>query len=148
MKHPSPYTPANSLGFLSTRFSRTLLKRINLALTRADLGITAQQYAFLVQLWEQNGLPQGVLAEKTQRDKTTMARLAGNLEGADLIERLPSAEDSRERLVYLTDRGKELMDRATALVQEILVHAQKGIDPGELDVCREVLRRACLNLLK
>ena len=48
----------------------------------------------------------------------------------------------------LTTRGKELMDRATALVAGILDAAREGIDPGELDVCRDVLRRACRNLLE
>ncbi len=148
MTAPTEYTLANSLGFLANRFSRVLMRRIDAAFSRAGLGITAQQYSFLVQLWAQNGLPQGVLAELTLRDKTTMARLAASLEGAGLVARLPSPGDSRERLVCLTAQGKELMDRATALVGEILEAAREGIAAEELDVCREVLRRACRNALK
>jgi hypothetical protein len=40
------------------------------------------------------------------------------------------------------------MDEATGLVREILSEAQQGIDAAELDVCRDVLRRAFLNLQK
>ncbi|HEY6874392.1 MAG TPA: MarR family transcriptional regulator [Geobacteraceae bacterium] len=142
------YTLDKSLGHLAARFSRVVLRRISAALAQHSLPITAEQYAFLVQLWDQNGLPQGVLAEKSAKDKTTMARLAAGLESRGLIVRLPSPGDARERLVFLTDRGKALMDEATELVRAILAEAQQGIDEARLETCRDVLRRACLNLLK
>ncbi len=145
MKHSS-YTLEKSLGHLATRFSRVLLRRINATLSQYGLPITADQYSFLVQLWDQNGLPQGVLADKTAKDKTTMARLAAGLEALGLIARLPSPGDARERLVFLSDRGKKVMDEATGLVRDILAEAQQGIEEAQLEVCREVLRRACRNL--
>ena len=140
------YTLDKSLGHLAARFSRLLHRRINAELSRQEIPITAEQYSFLVQLWEQNGLPQGVLADKTGKDKTVMARLAAGLEARGLIARLPSPGDARERLIFLSDRGKELMDRATTLVLAIRQEAQLGIDEATLEACREVLRRACLNL--
>ncbi len=144
----SGYTLNKSLGHLAARFSRFMVRRINAALSEHGLPITAEQYSLLVQLWDRNGLPQGVLADKTAKDKTTMARLAAGLESRGIIVRLPSPDDARERLVFLTDKGKELMDKATEQVRLILVDAQQGIDETELEICREVLRRACLNLQK
>jgi DNA-binding MarR family transcriptional regulator len=142
------YILEKSLGHLAARFSRVTLRRINTTLSQHGIPITSDQYSFLVQLWERNGLPQGVLADKTAKDKTTMARLAAGLESIGLIIRLPSPSDARERLVFLTDKGKEIMDEATGLVREILAEAQLGIDEAQLEVCLEVLRRACLNLQK
>jgi DNA-binding MarR family transcriptional regulator len=147
-RSPNGYTLENSLGYLAVRFSRVMLRRINATLSQHGVPITSDQYSFLVQLWEQNGLPQGVLAEKTAKDKTTMARLAAGLESIGLIVRLPSPSDARERLVFLTDKGKEVMDEATGLVREILAEARQGVDEAHLEVCREVLRRASLNLQK
>ena len=135
-----------SLGHLAARFTRIIQRRFNALLARHELPITSEQYSLLVQLWNCNGLPQGALAERTEKDKTTMARLAAGLESRGIIVRLPSPGDARERLVFLTDRGKELMDQATDLARELLMEAQQGIDKKQLDVCREVLRRACLNL--
>lgn len=145
---PTDNTLEKSLGHLSARFSRVLLRRINATLSLHGFAITADQYSFLVQLWDQNGLPQGVLASKTGKDKTTMARLAAVLESLGFIVRLPSPGDARERLVFLTDEGKEIMNEARILSQRILVEAQQGIDEVQLEVCREVLRRAYLNLQK
>lgn len=135
-----------SLGHLAARFSRILLRRINAVLSEHDLPITAEQYAFLVQLWECNNLPQGVLATKTARDKTTMARLAAGLEARNLIVRRCNSTDARERLVCLTNEGEQLMSVATVLVREILQEAQSGIAEDRLNICKAVLREACQNL--
>src|SRR6185369_3617930 len=124
------YKLNRSLGHLASRFSRAVLRRFNLVLAQQGLPITAEQYSLLVQLWDCNGLPQGVLAEKTAKDKTTMARLAAGLETRGLIARLPGPNDARERLLYLTDSGKQLMDKATRLAGGILEEAQQGIDEG------------------
>ncbi|MBU5638548.1 MarR family transcriptional regulator [Geomonas sp. Red69] len=140
------YRLDKSLGHLASRFSRIVLRRFTAVLQQNGMTITSEQYSLLVQLWDCNGLPQGALAEKTAKDKTTMARLAAGLEERGLIARLPSPSDARERLLYLTDRGKELMDQATALARGILEEAQQGIDAKELEICRDVLRRACRNL--
>ena len=145
-RSPNEYALDKSLGHQAARFTRILLRRLNELFVQHGLPITADQYSFLVQLWNQNGLPQGVLAEKTAKDKTTMARLAAGLESRGLIVRLPSPDDARERLVFLTDIGKKLIDEATALTRELLAEAQQGIDETQVEICREVLRRAYLNL--
>ncbi len=142
----SDYVLDKSLGYLAARFTRLIQRRIAAALSRHGLPLSSDQYSLLVQLWDQNGLPQGALATKTVRDKTTMARLAAGLEAAGLIVRLPSPADARERLVYLTDRGKEIMDQATGVVRELLDEAYAGIDEAHLESCRQVLRQACRNI--
>lgn len=142
----SQYRLDKSLGHLASRLSRVVLRRFNLVLAQHDLPITAEQYSLLVHLWEHNGLPQGAIAEKTAKDKTTMARLAAGLEARGLIVRLPSPGDGRERLLHLTEQGKLLMDQATDLARGILEEAQQGISESDLDLCRDVLRRACANL--
>ena len=146
MDAPTEYKLQRSLGHLASRFSRMVLRRFNALLVQNEVPITSEQYSLLVQLWDCNGLAQGMLAEKTAKDKTTMARLAAALEERGLIARLPSPNDARERLLYLTDRGKELMDRATRLAAGVMQEAQQGIDPADAEICREVLRRACSNL--
>jgi len=146
-RHSTPYNFETSLGRLATRFSRVVLRRLNVDLAANGLEITAEHYSLLIQLWEHNGLSQGALADKTARDKTTMARLAAVLESRGLIERRPSPHDGRERLLFLSATGKATMDRATELAREILNDAERGIGAEELELCRDVLRRACTNLL-
>jgi len=142
-----PYSLQTSLGHLASRFSRLVLRRLGNELAAANLGITAEHYSLLVHLWEHDGLSQGALAEKSGRDKTTMARLAATLEERGLIERRQNPDDGRARLLYLSAAGKTTMDRATKLAREILNDAKSGIGADELEICRDVLRRAGANLL-
>lgn len=146
MTRLSTYSLETSLGHLAGRFSRVILRRLDAELTAAGLGITADHYLLLVQLWEHDGLTQGALAERAAKDKTTMARLAVTLEKRGLIVRRPGESDRRELLLSLTTAGKIIMDRATALAEEILADARRGISEEDLAVCREVLQRACMNI--
>jgi DNA-binding MarR family transcriptional regulator len=65
---------------------------------------------------------------------------------AALIRFRPGQEDAREKRVFLTASGKKLMTKVTELVQEILGLAEKGIDPGEIRICKDVPRRVRQNL--
>jgi DNA-binding MarR family transcriptional regulator len=142
------YSLDKSLGHLAARYSRVLMRRINTEFWQHSIPITAEQYSLLIHLWDQNGLPQGILTDKTAKDKTTITRLAAGLESRGLIVRLPSLTDARERMVYLSDKGRELMDKATDLVHGIHEVAQQGICAAELEACRKVLFQICSNLQK
>jgi DNA-binding MarR family transcriptional regulator len=136
-----------SLGHLASNASRAILKRINRELCREGLPITSEQLSVLVHIWNWNGQPQRVHAELLCKDKTTMARIFSGLESLGLVERETGPKDAREKIVYLSEEGKSVMAQVTQQVMGILKIAQKGIDEGDLVVCRKVLRRFQQNLV-
>jgi DNA-binding MarR family transcriptional regulator len=140
------YSLHESLGYLAYEASSAIRKQIGRELARRRYPIKAEQFAALVYIWDEDGQPQRTLAEKLYRDKTTVARLVSGIESLGLIQRKPGQEDAREKRVYLTASGRKLMTTVTALVQEILELAEKGIDPQEIRVCKDVLRRVRKNL--
>ena len=146
MKARAKYELAESLGYLTTLFSRTILKRINEELPRRALPICSEKWSLLVHVWAQGGQSQRALAGKLFKDKTYMARLAADLEKAGLILRLAGQSDRREKMIFLTQQGAAVMGKATALVQGILDEATAGITAPELATCKDVLRRAQRNL--
>ena len=147
-KGRSKYSLDESLGYLTGNASRAVLKRINQELSRRGFPITSDQFLVLVHLWDQGGQPQYALVEKLFKDKTQMARLVANLESRGLITRLTGPRDARERIVFLTQQGSDMMGRIAALVQEILNLAQRGIAESDLSTCKDVLRRFHANLLQ
>ena len=147
MRRSTPkYSLHESLGHLAHEASGAIRKRIGRELARKKYPIKAEQFAALVYIWDEDGQPQRVLAEKLYRDKTTVTRLVTGLESLGLIKRVPGREDAREKRICLTERGKKLMAEVTQLVQEILLLAQKGIDAREVKICKDVLRRIRENL--
>ena len=140
------YSLHESLGYLAHEASGAIRKRIGRELARKKYPIKAEQFAALVYIWDEDGQPQRALAEKLYRDKTTVARLVSGIESLGLIQRKPGPEDAREKRVFLTASGRRLMTKVTELVQEILEVAEKGIDPREMRICKDVLRRVRKNL--
>jgi DNA-binding MarR family transcriptional regulator len=140
------YSLDDSLGNLSTLFSRAILKRINLELKRHGYKITSEQWVILVYVWGHNEQSQQALAEKLFKDKTTIARLVASVELLGLVVREAGQSDNREKIVFLTERGKQVMNRVTALVQTLLNEAGRGISEEEMKICKDVLRRAHKNI--
>ena len=140
------YRLRESLGYLTYQASGVIRKQIGLELSRKGFPIKAEQFAALVYIWDEDGEPQRVLAEKLYRDKTTVTRLVTELESLGYVRRVTGQEDAREKRICLTESGKQLMAEVTRLVQDILELAQKGIDPYKIEVCKEVLRAIRENL--
>ena len=146
MKATSKYELAESLGYLTTLFSQTILGRISHELPRHHVPICSEKWSLLVHVWAQGGQTQQALAGKLFKDKTYMTRLVAGLEKAGLILRLVGQSDRREKMVFLTKKGAAVMGKATSLVQGILDKAATGITAPELAGCKDVLRRAQKNL--
>ncbi len=140
------YILESSLGHLAARFYRAIMKQIKYEFSREGLCITLEQWPILVHVWNYNGISQNDLARKLFKDKTTIARLVASVESSGMIRRQPSPEDGRGKNIYLTDEGKSVMDRATAIVRKIDDSVAADIDRNELKICKRVLSSAHRNL--
>jgi DNA-binding MarR family transcriptional regulator len=142
------YSLNESLTHLCARFYRAMWKNISRELAREGLQVTVEQWPIMIQLWDQNGQTQKDFARKLFKDKTTIARLVAGMEETGMVERAPGEKDKREKSVCLTAKGKDIMDRATTIIQRIDGLAKTGISEKDLDVCKEVLRAVHKNLEK
>ncbi len=140
------YSLEDSIAHLCARLYRAIWKQVNRELSGADLEMTVEHWPVFIHLWDQNGQTQKELARRLFKDKTTMARLIASAESAGMVERRPGVRDKREKIVYLTEKGRQIMDKATAFVTKVDVSAASGIDAGDIAICKDVLRRAHRNL--
>jgi MarR family transcriptional regulator, organic hydroperoxide resistance regulator len=140
------YSLDDSLTHLCARFYRAMWKHINRELSGEGLKVTVEQWPILIHLWDRDGQSQKDFARKLFKDKTTIARLVAGMEAAGMVERAPGEKDRREKSVSLTEKGREIMDKATAMIQRIDGLAEAGTDKKELAVCKDVLRRVHRNL--
>lgn len=76
------------------------------------LGLTYTQYLVFLVLWEKDGLPVGEICDKLMLDSGTLSPLLKKMEQAGLIERRRGAGDDRVVLINLTEKGKELQEKA------------------------------------
>jgi DNA-binding MarR family transcriptional regulator len=144
---PEPYNIEESLGYLTGRLASLILKRNVQSFSGNGLVITSDQWIFLVHVWSHDGISQQAISDLMHKDKSATTRLISSLEAKDLAYRSPGPSDGREKFVYLTDKGKKAMKRATELVQDVLEKSYAGIEADDMNRCKTVLRKAYLNLL-
>ncbi|MBE2230349.1 MAG: MarR family transcriptional regulator [Chitinophagaceae bacterium] len=129
-------------GKASTAIARRLQKKFN----TAGLHITIEQWSVLYHLWKQDGISQQELCNATFRDKPSITRLVDNLEKLNLVKRVPSENDRRINLIFLTRQAQKLQEDTMALAEETLNDALTGVPADKVDICKEVLQIVYDNL--
>ncbi len=104
-----------------------------LAARLAALGITPRESCVLGRAVSCE-LTQSELAVATKLDKTTMVVTIDTLEKAGLAERRLSAKDRRARIIAVTDEGREMVAKATQIVEDIYEDVLSGLAVGEREV--------------
>ena len=129
-------------GKAATAIARRLQKKFN----AAGLNLTIEQWSVLYHLWKEDGKSQQELCNATFRDKPSITRLVDNLEKLQLVKRVPSENDRRINLIYLTKQAQKLQEQTMELAEETLNEALEGVPPDRIDVCKEVLQIVYDNL--
>lgn len=131
--------PINSLVFLTNRVGRLLANDIRKRTALDEMGLSAQHMGILVDLWVEEGVRQQDLAVSNIKDKGTIARALQSLEAANIVVRVPDREDKRNKLIYLTHRGRSLREELMPEAQQAVREATVGIPKEDLETCKRVL---------
>lgn len=129
-------------GKASTAIARHLQKKFN----GAGLNITIEQWSVLYHLWKQDGISQQELCNASFRDKPSITRLVDNLEKQNLVKRVPSDQDRRINLIFLTRQAQKLQEQTMHLADETLNEALETVPAAKIEVCKEVLQIVYDNL--
>jgi len=76
-------------------------------------------HSAVFQYLDDTGTTVSLLAERAQMTKQAMAELVRHLEAHGYVSRVPDPADRRAKLVLATERGREVLAIARALVPEI-----------------------------
>lgn len=96
-------------------------------LKRNEAGITFEMLQVLSCLWNEQGITQQVLAERTAKDKACLTNLMLNLEKKGYVCRKEDASDRRNKLVYLTSEGERFREQIRPVLDQVYVNAEKSI---------------------
>ena len=79
------------------------------------LGITYPQYLVLLLLWEKDKQPVCDLCKRLFLETNTVTPLLQRMEKAGLVTRTRGKEDTRQRIVSLTDKGRAMQEQAASI---------------------------------
>src|SRR5688572_23187581 len=123
-------------GKASTAIARRLQKKFN----ASGLNLTIEQWRVLYHLWKEDGISQQELCNATFRDKPSITRLVDNLEKLNLVKRVPSENDRRINLIFLTKQAQKIHELTMAMAEATLNEALEAVPVEKIDVCKEVLQ--------
>ena len=99
----------------------------------ASFGMTRAKWAVLARLDRFEGLTHSELAEMLDLQPITLTRLLDGLCDNGLIERRPSPSDRRAKLLFLTPAARPLLERLSALGEELMQTALNGLSPSKVN---------------
>lgn len=102
-------------------------------------GLTPIQWAALVTTAQRPGLDQSTLSRQIYIDTSTLAGVLDRLEARGLIQRRPSADDRRLRLLYVTPEGESLLENATISVLETQERLMEPLSASERGLLMDLM---------
>lgn len=124
--------PHHSLAERLGRLSRLWRKAADEKL--APLGLTHPRWTALWKLAALgNGVSQKELAQHLEIELPSLMRTLSQLEEQSFIERHQSPQDKRSRLVFLTPKGKQILDEMEVIILGLRLDILTGISEQELD---------------
>jgi len=91
-------------------------------------GMTRAQWAVLFRLQRAEGLKQSELADLLEVQPITLTRLIDRLCDNGLIERRSDPNDRRAKRLFLTPAAKPVLERLTAVTEEMMARVLAGLD--------------------
>ncbi len=111
-----------------------------------ELGLHIGQELALSHLFEQDGITQSQLRDKTGSRASTISNMLKTLEQDQIIYREHNHSDHRISKVYLTDKGRALKEPITEILKKHEQTMLKGVFPEELLLLRRILQQMEQNL--
>src|SRR5688500_4756586 len=136
----------DSYGYLINLAAQRLKYELHQAFQAKGYDITPEQWAVLNRLWEEDGLSQVELAERTFKDKPGTTRILTLLEKKGVVVRRADESDGRVQRVFLTQIGKDLKEKLIPCAQEVLMKSGRNLSKEDVAKFKVTLNQILSNL--
>ncbi|MDP5071753.1 MAG: MarR family transcriptional regulator [Congregibacter sp.] len=107
----------------------------------ASVDLTLAQHEILMTVLQQDGITQNALSERLHVVKSNVSALLKKLEARGLVERLSDPDDSRNKMISLTQSGNELVERSFKLQNKIVEAMTAELSDDDLQHLSDVMSR-------
>lgn len=142
----SQFDPQQYFSFLTNRVGRLLAQTIGPKLKEQGYDMPTSCIGLLADLWKKDGVTQKELGISLIKTKSSIAKMLSQLEEFELIVKKDDQSDKRNKLIFVTKKGKELQkvvfNRAEQLEADLLAEFSKQ----DITTAKKVLLKVYLNL--
>jgi len=126
--------------------SRLVHKRVTAIFSERGFNVTVEQFGVLAFLWYKEGVKQQDIADGLKRNKTTITRIIENMINRNLIVKVPDQLDKRNKLIYLTQKGKALQKEMVQSSGLVYYQTLNNITSKDIEKCLVILKQMMKNL--
>ena len=132
------------LGFILYKTQRKMQNTLHQQLKEYD--ITPEQWGMLRCLAENEGVAPTELAEIILKDKPNTTRITEKLKKKGLVTYQASITDKRSYLIFITEKGIQLLEDVLPITMNLNQQAVMGIPQEKIEELKSLLSRIYHNL--
>ncbi|MGV1953265.1 MarR family winged helix-turn-helix transcriptional regulator [Agrobacterium vitis] len=136
---------SGELGMAITQASRSFRTVQTRLLTGS--GLYSGQEGVVLLLAEEEGLTPGMLAQRLGVKAPTMTRTIGRMEAQGFVERRGSDADGRQTKVFLTETGRDTVEKIAGANAAVERQATRGLSSKDVKALTKLLAAIDANLL-
>jgi MarR family transcriptional regulator for hemolysin len=131
-------------GFLLHEVARLVRSRIE---ARAGVhGLSEAQLRLLFRLWKEEGATQARLAQVLEVEPISISRLLDRMEQGGWIERRQDAQDRRVRMIFTTEKTKQIRNSVKDVASQVYEEALAGVPNNTREALFDGLQAMARNL--
>lgn len=124
----------------------TLRQYISVRIREEEVDITFELLEILAYLYKKDGINQQEIADLMLKDKSSMTYQIDGLVKRDLVKRMEDENDRRNKLIFLTEKGKGLQEVLQSWVAALYDKSVKDVDVGDMDTALALVQKMNDNL--
>jgi DNA-binding MarR family transcriptional regulator len=138
------YNIEKATGFIIYRTALAMKGAFERTLKEQGFDVTPEQCAILSLLSEEEGLSQKEIGNVLFKDKPNISRMLDILERKKLI--LRQAADRRRYSIFLTEEGKQLIEKVHPLKLQLVEKVFNGLLAREIETLETILNKIYRNI--
>lgn len=137
---------ALELGWAMTEMKSRLRQKIQACVNEYDPDLSVELVEILGLLSRNDGINQQEIANKVSKDKSSITYLINALVKRELVERVAYKNDRRNKQIFLTSKGKRLVEKVYPWALELYKKAAGDLHEDEINKALLLVKKMTANL--
>lgn len=137
---------ALELGLAMGEMKNRLRQKIQTKVNEYDPDLSFELIEILGVLSRNDGINQQEISNKISKDKSSVTYLINNLVKRELVERIEYPNDRRNKQIFLTVKGKEIVGIVYPWALELYKKAADGLSENDIQKALSLVKKMAMNL--
>lgn len=137
---------ALELGLAMGEMKSRLRQKIQAKINEYDPDLSFELIEILGLLSRNNGINQQEISSKVSKDKSSITYLINNLVKRELVERVENTTDRRNKQIFLTVKGNEIVETVYPWALELYKKAADDLNEDDINNALLLVKKMTANL--